>query len=99
MFYNVFIPFSTFEKYSFDSTLRDELSQAKELLENYYFEAHCQLNLETKNQLISKLIITCKREGLSLLTHSNNTCKQNSWKSASVLHIFKLLIITGSLGM
>lgn len=25
--------------------------------------------------------ITCKSAGLSLLTHSNKTCKQNSWKS------------------
>lgn len=30
-------------------------------------------------------VVTCKRAGLSLLTHSNNTCKQNSWKSMSDL--------------
>lgn len=41
-------------------------------------------------------VVTCKRAGLSLLTHSNNTCKQNSWKSMSDLQTNLITIITNS---
>jgi hypothetical protein len=43
----------------------------------------------------SPAIITCRRAGLSLLMHSNNTCKQNSWNSTSDLQIDGWLMLRG----